>query len=81
MSMACRDITTLAQENPGAIDAGTLYTPTNSQLLVNGAIADFECAFNRYVVGSGLFTDELSVAIAGSGNYDYDARRLQTGDP
>ena len=81
VSVACTDITSLAQENPGALAAGTLYVPANAQLLVNGAIADFECAYNRYVAGSGLFTDELSVAIASSGNFDYDARRLPTNAP
>jgi len=75
---ACSDITSLTQENPGTLSAGTLYVPANAQLLVNGAIGDFECAYNRYVAGSGLFTDELTVAISQSSNYDYDARRVLT---
>lgn len=75
---ACSDITSLQQENPGALSVESLYVPANAQLLVNGTIADFECAYNRYVVGSGLFTDELTVAISQSANYDYDARRLLT---
>ncbi|MDB4899048.1 MAG: RagB/SusD protein, partial [Gemmatimonadetes bacterium] len=78
VTSACRDITSLAQENPGTLSVETLYVPTNAPLLVNGAIGDFECAFNRYVVGSGLFTDELTVAISQSLNFDYDARRLLT---
>jgi hypothetical protein len=48
-------------------------------LLTNGVIADFECAFSRYVVGSGLFVDELSAAIAATANFDYDRRTLPTG--
>ena len=75
-AIACRDITTLKQENPGSANAATLYTPANALLLTNSAITDFECAYNRYVIGSGLFTDELSVAIAQSANFDYDARRM-----
>jgi len=78
---ACSDITSLKQENPGSLSVETLYVPANAQLLVNGAIGDFECAYNRYVVGSGLFTDELTVAISQSNNYDYDARRLLTNHP
>src|SRR4029079_6907384 len=35
----------------------------------------------RYVVGSGLFADELSDAIANPSNYDYDARRVTTNAP
>jgi len=76
--IACRDITSLAQENPGALSGSTLYVPGNAALIVNGAISDFECAYARYVVGSGLFADELSVGISQTANFDYDARRLLT---
>lgn len=73
---ACSDLTALKQSNPGQVSAATLYVPSNAQLLVNGAISDFECAYTRYVVGSGLFVDELSNAIGNTANYDYDARRV-----
>ena len=75
---ACTDITSLVQVNPGQVSAATLFVPANAQLLVNGAISDFECAYTRYVVGSGLLVDELSNAIANTANFDYDARRLLT---
>ena len=75
---ACTEVTTLRQENPGTISASTLYVPENASLLVNGAIADFDCAFTRYVVGSGIFADELATAIGSTANFDYDARRLLT---
>jgi hypothetical protein len=78
VAAACTEITTLSQSNPGAIEAGKVYVPSNASLLVNGAIADFECAFTRYVVGTGVFTDELANGISQSANYDYDARRLLT---
>ncbi len=79
--IACSDLTALKQDNPGQLSAATIYTPVNAQLLVNGAIADFECAFSRYVVGTGLFTDEISVAIAATANYDYDRRTFTAGGP
>lgn len=75
---ACSEITSLKQENPGLLSVETLYVPANAPLLVNGAISDFECAYNRYVVGSGLFADEFTVAISQTANFDYDARRLLT---
>ena len=75
---ACGDITTLKQENPGQLSASTLFVPSNAQLLVNGVIADFECAFARYVVGSGLLADELITAIANTDNYDYERRTIQS---
>ena len=53
-STACTDITTLTQENPGQLSAGTLYVPRNAQLLVNGALigpADaLSCGFVDRVV-------------------------------
>lgn len=76
VSLACTDITSLKQANPGQISASTLFTPNNAPLLVEGTIADFECAYNRYVVGTGLFTDELADATATTGPYEYDARRM-----
>ena len=79
--IACREVTTLEQSNPGSLSASSLYTPTNAQVLVNGAIGDFECAFSRYVVGSGVFTDELSDAISNSANFDFDRRSFTSGGP
>jgi hypothetical protein len=75
---ACSDLTTLTQSNPAALSAATVYTPTNAQLFTNGAISDFECAFSRYVVGSGILIDELSDSFSSASNYDYDARRNPT---
>lgn len=75
---ACSDLTTLTQSNPGALSAATVYTPLNAPLIVNGAISDFECAFSRYVVGSGVFTDELADGISNAANFDYDRRTLPT---
>jgi hypothetical protein len=78
---ACTELTTLKQENPGQLDASGLYVPTNAQLLVNGVISDFECAYQRYVVGSAIFTDELTNAMSASINFDYDRRTLPTNAP
>jgi hypothetical protein len=75
---ACSELSTLEQANPGQLQASTLYVPSNAQLLVNGAIGDFECAFSRYAVGSGLLMDELANAISNSADFDYDRRTLQT---
>jgi len=75
---ACSDLTTLTQSNPAALSATAVYTPANAQLFTNGAISDFECAFSRYVVGSGLLMDELSNSFSSGSNFDYDARRNPT---
>lgn len=76
LAPACSDITALRQSNPGQLSAGTIYVPANAQLLVNGAIADFDCAFARFVVGTGVLGDELITAIANPANYDYERRTL-----
>jgi hypothetical protein len=78
LASACSEITSLKQENPGLLAVDVLYVPNNALVLVNGTISDFECAYNRYAVGSGIFTDELTVAISSTPNFDYDARRLIT---
>jgi hypothetical protein len=78
LTAGCRDLTSLQQSNPGALDVNSVFTPANAVLITNGAIGDFECAFSRYVVGSGLFVDELSTAIANTANFDYDRRTMPT---
>jgi hypothetical protein len=78
---ACSEITSLEQSNPGSILARDVYTPANAQLLVSGAIGDFECAFHLYTVAQGLVADELVNAFAAVINYDYDRRTLAPGHP
>lgn len=77
----CGDIVSLKQSNPGQIDASTFYVPANAQLLVNGTIADFECAYIRYVAGSALAGDELANSSGAAVGFEYDARRLQPTSP
>ena len=73
---ACRDITSLQQSNPGTLSTGLVFVPANAQLIVNSAQGDFECAYNDYIVGSGLFIDELSNAISNAANFDLDRRSI-----
>jgi hypothetical protein len=80
-SVACSDLLSLKQSNPGQIDASTLYVPSNAQIIVNGAIADFECSYSRYVLGSGILSDEVAAAIANSANFNYDRRLIVPTDP
>ena len=76
--IGCKDITSLKQQDPGQLSGETVFVPANAQLIVNGVVADFECAYTRYVVGSGLFTDELANAIAYIEDFQYDRRELPT---
>jgi hypothetical protein len=70
----------LAVQNPSNIPAGILETPGNAQLLVNGAIADFECAAGSYAVMGGLITDELLDATQTADRYPYDRRTMTSSD-
>lgn len=79
-TVACRDITSLQQSNPGQLGS-TVFTPANAQLIVNGSQGDFECAYNQYIVASGTFMDELANAISQTVNFDLDRRTLTPNEP
>ncbi len=70
----------LQVETPSSIPASELETPANAQLLVSGAIADFECAAGAYAVISGLITDELKDATQTADRYPYELRIMQSSD-
>ena len=74
--LACSDITTLKQENPSQLSGKTVFVPENAQLIVNGAVADFQCAYSRYTLASALFTDELTAAIASTPDFEMDSRNM-----
>ena len=54
---SCGDL--LSVELPGVVDESSLEDPGIASLLVNSAIADFECAFNNYTFGASAFSDEM----------------------
>lgn len=70
----------LQVETPSSIPASALETPANAQLLVNGAIGDFECAAGAYAVMSGLITDELVDATQTADRYPYELRTMVSSD-
>jgi hypothetical protein len=76
LSGGCGDILSLKQENPSVLTSDAVYTPANALLMVNGAIADFECAFTRYVVGSAVFGDELLNAFANTEQHNLERRTI-----
>ena len=55
-------------EAPDRVPASNLDDPTRAPLLVQSAIADFECALNTYIVATGLLTDELYSSTPFNGN-------------
>jgi hypothetical protein len=81
LTAACRDITSLQQSNPGQLSSATVFTPANADLIVNSSKGDFDCAYNEYIAGSGIFVDELANAISQVNNYDYDRRTITASSP
>lgn len=80
-TVACTEITSLQQSNPGQLSSGIVFTPANAQLIVNSSQGDFECAYNQYIVASGLFMDELANAISNTANFDLDRRSITPSSP
>jgi hypothetical protein len=62
------------------IPAENIETPANAQLLIDGAIADFECAFASYVVQSATVGEEFIYAQQTADRTPPDARRVTEND-
>lgn len=62
------------------IPAENVESPDNAQLLVDGAVADFECAFASYVVMGGTTGEEFVYAQQTADRVPNDARRTSPND-
>lgn len=71
----------LEVESSSRIPAENVETPANAQLLVDGAIADFECAFASYVVQSATVGEEFIYAQQTADRVPSDRRNTLTTDP
>jgi starch-binding outer membrane protein, SusD/RagB family len=70
----------LSVDKPVDVPAETLNDPTKAQLLVNGAISDFECALGSFIVMGGLVGEEFVDATQTADRWPYDRREVQPGD-
>jgi hypothetical protein len=77
---ACDPDELLDVDSPSRIPAATLEAPENAELMVNSAIADFECAAGAYFVVSGLIGEELKDGLQTADRYPYDQRSLTPAD-
>ena len=57
LAQACKGV--LDVSLPGKVPESALNSPTLALTVVNGAQADFECAFSEYVHDTGLWSNEL----------------------
>lgn len=63
-------------ERPTRVEAEALDDPALAQVLVNSAIADFECAFSNYTAATALLTDELMISTEFIAPSNWDLRRI-----
>src|SRR5688500_4111965 len=77
---ACDPDELLDVDSPSRIPAEVLESPGNAELMVNSAIADFECAAGAYFVVSGLIGEELKDGLQTADRYPYDQRSLTPAD-
>jgi hypothetical protein len=74
---ACDLNKALTVQPANLIDAVNLEaSPANASLLVNGAAADFDCAFGSYVVVGGLIGEELEDGLQTADRWPYDQRTV-----
>src|SRR5215212_2661861 len=77
LSMAACDFDkALAVQPANLIPAITLEAPENAPLLVAGAAADFDCAFNTFVVVGALIGEEFEDAVQTADRWPYDQRSI-----
>ena len=65
---------------PDRIERGPLEQPQNAQILLNGAIGDFECALGAFVVAGGLMGGELIESTATASRWSYDRRAINSNE-
>lgn len=70
----------LSVDTPKQIPADGLAVPDNAELLVNGAIGDFECAYGAYVALSAVLSHEMVDATQTADRWPYDRRSVKSDD-
>lgn len=70
----------LSVDTPKQIPADGLAVPDNAELLVNGAIGDFECAYGAYVALSAVLSHEMVDATQTADRWPYDRRDVKSDD-
>jgi hypothetical protein len=71
---ACKDI--LEVDLPGRVPDAALNDPALAPVLVQGAVADFECALANYATATALLTDEMIDATGWIAVTMWDQRRI-----
>ena len=75
---ACDSNALLDVETPAAVPVSLIEDPANATLMVNSAVADFECALGATIAVEGLISDEFADAQLGAAGWPYDRRDANT---
>ena len=78
MLVACNSSDLLDVATPANVPVALLDDPKNAVLMVNSAVADFECALGAMIAVEGIISDELADAQLGAAAWPYDRRDANT---
>lgn len=78
VAVACNSSALLDVETPANVPVSILDQPSNATLMVNSAVADFECALGSTIAVEGIISDELADAQLGAAAWPYDRRDANT---
>jgi len=70
----------LTVQTPSRLADSVFLVPTNARPITNSAQVDFECAYNSYVVASGLASGELADGSQTAARWSYDRREVLPSD-
>src|SRR6058998_255457 len=64
----------LEVQAPSQVQDDNLHKPANAKLLVDGSRAAFGCAYQAYINGAALLTDEMEDTQLAAAAWDWDRR-------
>jgi hypothetical protein len=75
---ACNPDDLLRASRPNIVEASRLDDPSQATLLLNGVIADFDCAHGAFAAAGAIIGDELEDAQLAAAVWDYDRRSFNS---
>src|SRR5262245_15059919 len=76
--VGCNSNDLLDVQTPAAVPVSMIEDPKNAVLMVNSAVADFECALGSAIAVEAIISDEFADAQLGAAAWPYDRRDANT---
>lgn len=80
IATACSFDSLLEVELPGSVEEEALNDPALAPVLTQSVISDFECAWNNYVAGTALVSDQFLQASGNLNQRNWGTRRVESND-